>query len=160
MTATLIGLAETLKRFEELGQKVDAESADKACKAAAQSVRAAVIEAAPRGAEPPNRRYGPIHRNVFTKKVEQGLSAMASSVTYKVGISQKAFYAYFIEHGYDIGGATERSRAGGKSVTKHTGTGVKHIAARPFFRPTVDRMEDAVLQQIEQTIQADLDQFK
>lgn len=62
----------------------------------------------------------------------------------RVGPSSKAFYARFIERGYL---ATGRRRRGEKrhALVRAGKTGARHIAARPFARPTFDlRREDAV----------------
>lgn len=63
-----------------------------------------------------------------------------ASLRIRVGPSSKAFYARFIERGYL---ATGRRRRGEKRRAGKTGA--RHIAARPFARPTFDlRREDAV----------------
>ena len=145
----VLGIQQVCDKLRAEGLRISTEALDAGLEAASQMMKEAISFASrsiakdPPG-QPNVKGFGPIYRNIFAKRVEQGLAQKPGEITYQVGVSNKAFYGFFWEYGYMTGGITHRSRAGGKSVTKHLGAGVRHIPARPFVRATFDaRIGDA-----------------
>jgi hypothetical protein len=93
--------------------------------------------------EPKRRLYGPIHRNIFYKKLEEGLSGQIDQILYRVGVSAKAFYGYFIERGWMAMGRSRRLRLHGAQAghAQRGTTGGRKIEGRPFVGPAFDQLK-------------------
>lgn len=60
------------------------------------------------------------------------------------GVSKDKFYVRMQDTGYDVGGMVRRSRAGGKSKTTHTGSGVTHVQGTRLLMNAALAMHDRV----------------
>jgi hypothetical protein len=60
------------------------------------------------------------------------------------GVSKDKFYVRMQDTGFNVGGMVQRSRAGGKSGTTHTGPGVRHVQGTRLLMNAALAMHDRV----------------
>jgi hypothetical protein len=142
---------ELKRNLERAAAHITAEGMDKGLSEASRALRSAILSSPllpRRMGKVEVRQHGPISRNVFRKKVQSGLTEYADQIGYIVGVSAKAFYAYFIERGWKATGRKHDSwrsmrrmkygaRADRGQMSTASGT---QVQARPFLGPVFDSM--------------------
>lgn len=125
----LEGMKELNQALKALGPEVATKAGASGTRQATNVMRDAVREAAPRGDQPTKRTwknkdgsqgsadYGRLHQNIKTKKVR---ARKAHTVSFQV-TTGKAFWGRFSEFG------------------------TEHEAARPWFKPAVDKVAARVV---------------
>jgi len=163
----VLGMEEIERNLRRAAITITRDGVERGLEEATKVLRKAVMAAAPRRIVAVNKReYGPIRTNVFRKRVEVpgSLTAAITQLTWRVGISAKAFYGYFIERGWRPAGravmrkinAPRLKNQGYMELTRRNlrisgaqaghsqqgGEGHAQIAGRPFLGPTFDSLKD------------------